>query len=85
LEGDLSAAPPDTWHVVVANIAPGPVIEAASLARALLQPGGVFIGGGIPVPKLGDVVARVRDAGFVVERTGREETWGIVVARRRYP
>lgn len=81
--GEIDAAPPaERWDVILANIAPDPVMTIASQARDRLVPGGVFIGAGIPATRGQEVGEALGAAGFHVERTPREAEWVAVVARR---
>ncbi|MBI3945811.1 MAG: 50S ribosomal protein L11 methyltransferase [Armatimonadetes bacterium] len=80
-EGDIAAAGGETFDVIVANIAPGPVIGIAPQSRALLAPGGAFIGGGIPASRAEEVRQGLTASGLTVERTLQEQDWVAVVAR----
>lgn len=80
-EGNVSAAGAETFDVVVANIAPDPIMEMALQIRTLLRPGGVFIGGGIPVERTKEVGATLEAKGFQVMHTLEEEGWSAVLAQ----
>jgi len=81
-DGDITAAGEAGWDVIVANIAPEPVMQAAPTAFAILAPGGALVGGGIPASRAREVREAVSAAGLPVERVSQEEEWVAVIARR---
>ncbi|NLC57185.1 MAG: 50S ribosomal protein L11 methyltransferase [Armatimonadetes bacterium] len=82
IEGEIAAVTEGGWDVIVANIAPGPVMQAAAPARRLLASSGAFIGAGIPAARADEVRASLTESGLGVERTLQEAEWVAIVARK---
>ncbi len=80
-EGDIAAVSEGNWDVIVANIAPDPVRQAAPAARRLLAAAGVFIGGGIPATRAQEVQDALASAGLTVQRVLEEDEWVAVAAK----
>jgi ribosomal protein L11 methyltransferase len=82
MDGDLLSASLGTFNLIVCNIVATEVIRLAGGLRALLEPGGVFIGSGFlltNIPIVEDALAR---AGLQPSGTLSEEGWAACVAKR---
>jgi ribosomal protein L11 methyltransferase len=80
-EGDITTVEESGWDLVLANIAPGPVLQAAPRVAGMLAEGGAYVGAGIPAERADEVEAGLTSAGFRVERVLREAEWVAIVAR----
>ncbi|HEX6972083.1 MAG TPA: 50S ribosomal protein L11 methyltransferase [Limnochordia bacterium] len=67
-------------RIIVMNILPDVICEAAPVVREILSDGGVFFTSGITLEREGEVRAALRAARFAVRRARRRQGWTLIEA-----
>ncbi len=70
-------------NIIIANIIANTIIDSAQDAYDILEPNGIFISSGIVAEREGEVVSKLKSAGFLVDEISRDGEWIAIASSKR--